>query len=134
MGELAYVDVFDQTGWTNEERDYFALVDEAAADSKNMLIGNGNAKHATYLMDKFLQRAEREVRLFSGGLVRHTAENVSVLQVVVQVAHRNLLPACQPRHPRQTAGQRPPLPQRYSPCPRTRQRPRVEQFGERETA
>ncbi len=65
------IDVFDSAIWSPDERQYFDAVDHACAGSKNMLIGNGNAKHAVFLMDRFLRSAQREIRLFSGSLVQN---------------------------------------------------------------
>lgn len=65
------IDVFDSSHWSNDEKRYFATVDDACSASKDMLIGNGNAKHAVYLIDCFLRKsAQRKVRLFSGRLIR----------------------------------------------------------------
>lgn len=65
------VGVFDSALWSSDERQYFDAVDHTYAGSKNMLIGNGNAKHAVFLMDRFLRSAQREIRLFSGSLVQN---------------------------------------------------------------
>ena len=65
------IDVFDDTQWSDEEKRYYAIVDSACDASKDMLIGNGNAKHAVFLMERFLRKsADRIVRLYSGSLVR----------------------------------------------------------------
>ena len=76
------IDVFDRTQWSDEEKRYYAIVDGACEASKDMLIGNGNAKHAVFLMERFLRKsAERIVRLYSGSLIRHVTYEGKTLDV-----------------------------------------------------
>ncbi len=69
-GRADPIDVLDPSLWTDEQRAYLKVVDRACAASKDMLIGNGNATHAVFLMDRFFAYAQRKVRLFSGSLVQ----------------------------------------------------------------
>ena len=78
MRHTDYIDVFDRSRWTENDRRYYEIIDEAARGSKNLTLTNGNAKHATYLMAKFLECAKERVRLFSGALICASADRTLV--------------------------------------------------------
>lgn len=72
------VDAFNRKTWGESDEAYFAYVDRVLARGKNERFNNGKPWHAAYLIFKFLQYAERHVRLFSGTLVRVTPSGVPV--------------------------------------------------------
>ena len=76
MGNL--VNAFDKATWDDTEEAYFAYVDKVIAKGKDERFSNGKPWHAAYLIFKFLQRATRHVRLFSGTLVRTTPNGVHI--------------------------------------------------------
>lgn len=55
---------------TDEEPGYFEMIDRAAAEPKNKVISNGKPGHAVYLVHKFLESAERTVKICTGRLTR----------------------------------------------------------------
>ena len=64
------IDPFDQTTWDEDARTYFGIIDQACAAKKNALLSNGQPAHAVYIIHKFLENADRNVRLYSGNLRR----------------------------------------------------------------
>ena len=62
---------FDPDTWSKEEHLYFRGIDQAMRDGTNVIISNGKAEHAVYLLDKFFKGTKETIRLFSGGLRRH---------------------------------------------------------------
>ncbi len=71
-------DVFDPMNWSADERWYFDMIDKAAARSKDLPIGNGNVRHATYLVGRLLEVATSHVRLFSGSLMQRSGDGMAV--------------------------------------------------------
>ena len=73
---------------------YADYVDRAMKEKRDVTFGNGRPLHAVYLIYKFFMQAQREVRLFSGQLLRRVPEgrlddeglpvygNVSVLRAI----------------------------------------------------
>ena len=67
---MTTLDPFDDRTWDEHERLYFREIDLAQERKLNMLISNGKPEHAAYLIDKFFQHAQSDIRLFSGRLSR----------------------------------------------------------------
>ena len=65
------ISIFDKGAVTEEERLYFDMIDRAADAEQDRIISNGKAQHAVYLIRKFFDTAERNVRIYSGKLARH---------------------------------------------------------------
>ena len=51
-----------------EERRYFAMIDRVAMDRSDQIISNGRPAHAVYLLHKFFEIAEEQIRIFTGSL------------------------------------------------------------------
>ena len=64
------ISIFDRDAVTAEERLYFEMIDRAADAAQDRVISNGRAQHAVYLIRKFFDTAERNVRVYSGKLAR----------------------------------------------------------------
>lgn len=64
------LDPFDRTNLGPDERSYIAEVDRLFENGVDAWVSNGKPIHAAYLISKFLNEAERTVRLFTGSLVR----------------------------------------------------------------
>ena len=62
------ISIFDKGA---EENLYFGMIDRAAEASASRIISNGKAQHAVYLIYKFLETAERDLRIYSGKLAEH---------------------------------------------------------------
>lgn len=74
------VNAFDSSTWDPAERAYFHYVDGVIAKRKNQRFSNGKPWHAAYLIFKFLGAAQRQVRIFSGALLRRTPEGVRIYE------------------------------------------------------
>lgn len=72
------VNAFDKRTWDDGEEAYFDYVDGMIDQSKNDIFSNGKAWHAAYLIFKFLQRATKHIRIFSGTLVRTAPQGVAI--------------------------------------------------------
>ena len=60
--------------WSEGSREYFDYVDDVMERNLDMDFGNGRPLHAAYLIYKFFSHARREMRLFSGSLLRRVRE------------------------------------------------------------
>ena len=54
-----------------EERLYFRMVDNAAAESWDKEISNGRPAHAVYLISKLFETAQSSIKVLSGSLARY---------------------------------------------------------------
>ena len=64
------IEIFGPGSFSDDESQYFDLVDRVCRREKALHISNSHPRHAVYLIYKLLASAEREVRLFSGKLTR----------------------------------------------------------------
>lgn len=53
---------------SSDQAEYYRLIDECAQTKKDLLISNGLAEHAVYLMTLMFRHAQSHIRLFSGEL------------------------------------------------------------------
>ena len=65
------ISIFDKDAVTAEEQLYFDMIDRAADAEQDRIISNGKAKHAVYLIRKFFDTTERNMRIYSGKLATH---------------------------------------------------------------
>ena len=77
MADARIIDIFDESKWSEDERRYFSIIDQACKEKRDALLSNGQPGHAAYIIYKFLTNAQEDVRLFSGRL-RCSLEGVSV--------------------------------------------------------
>ncbi len=77
MADASSVDIFDKSRWSEDERRYFEIIDQACKDRENEILSNGKPGHAAYIVHKFLDSGKNHIRLFSGTLAR-TFMGVSV--------------------------------------------------------
>ena len=59
----------------SSEEAYQALIDRAFDHKTDLIISNGKAEHARYLIAKFLRNAERVVRIYTGSLSRYVGDD-----------------------------------------------------------
>ena len=71
MSKKGTFDAFDESTWTDGERRYFKIIDDALANGDDMQISNGKPQHAVYLLAKFLENASHSINMFSGRLSRY---------------------------------------------------------------
>ena len=72
------INAFDENTWDEPETSYFKYVDEVVSQGTDERFSNGKPWHAVYLLFKFIEAAERSVRIFSGTLVRSTSKGVKI--------------------------------------------------------
>lgn len=58
----------------NSEEAYKALIDRAFDHKTDLIISNGKAEHARYLIAKFIRNAEQVVRIYTGSLSRYVGD------------------------------------------------------------
>lgn len=59
-------DIFESAD--EEEQLYFDMIDRVAKDSSDQVISNGRPAHAVYLLHKFFEIAEQNIKIFTGRL------------------------------------------------------------------
>ena len=64
------VDPFDSKTWAPEDKAYFNAIDDALENADPRYISNGRPEHAAFLVHRFLENANKVVRIYSGGLTR----------------------------------------------------------------
>ena len=69
MADAQIVDIFDESKWGEDERQYFRIIDQACEEKRDALLSNGQPAHAVYIIHKFLENAQQSVRLFTGQLL-----------------------------------------------------------------
>ena len=62
--------IFAADGANDDERLYFKMIDAAFTARNDRVISNGKPAHAVYLLHKFLDNAESNVKVLSGRLSR----------------------------------------------------------------
>lgn len=87
------IDVFDKDRWTKDEREYFRIIDEACANKHNAVLSNSKPTHAAYIIHKFFENAEQQIRLFSGKLMQNfngvsVYNNPCIIQKAVEFLRR----------------------------------------------
>ena len=68
------INAFDKNTWTESERFYFDYVEKMLEKEANIVVRNGRPLHAVYLIEAFLRKAQKTVRLFSGSLKQQAGE------------------------------------------------------------
>ena len=58
------INAFDEDTWTEDEVFYFRSVDLLWNERSSAPISNGRPLHAVYLLHKFFEDAQKEVRIF----------------------------------------------------------------------
>ena len=71
MSKDGTFDAFDDSTWTDGERRYFKIIDDALVNGDDLPISNGKPQHAVYLLGKFLENASQSINMFSGRLSRY---------------------------------------------------------------
>jgi hypothetical protein len=69
---------------TVDEANWKALIDRCAESGEDIIINNGSAEHAAYLLEKFFSCAKEEVLIFSGELFDRTFGREAVLQKAIE--------------------------------------------------
>lgn len=64
------VSAFDRSCWTIDERRFCELVAMAVRERRDTIFFNGSAFHAVHLIYRFFLRAKKDLRIFSGNLMR----------------------------------------------------------------
>ena len=62
--------IFPVRNADDDEQLYFKMIDRAMVDKTDKAISNGKPGHAVYLLHKFLENAQRSVRIYTGNLMR----------------------------------------------------------------
>ena len=57
------------------QKNYFAIIDECAREKKDLVIHNGDARHAAYLLETFFRNAVSKISIFSGKLFDGVFDN-----------------------------------------------------------
>lgn len=71
IGQDERVSAFEESLWTPSERSYVELVDKAVRERKAASFSNDSAFHAAHIIREFFLGAKKEVRIFSGKLMRY---------------------------------------------------------------